>query len=557
MLYSKLFGKTIREEPKGAKMTNHKLLYKAGFIRELSSGRYLLTTLGWQVLNKIIKVIDKQMIEIGSQRVATPTLHPLKLWQATHRDEAFGESLMRVKDRKNSEFAIGATHEAVMVEFVKKFKPSFKELPIVIHQFSNKFRDEIRARGGLIRLKEFLMKDAYSFAADEKEFMKTYEDQYNAYLKIAEKLKIKVVPVQADAGALGGDYCHEFMVLNSEGEDSFVVCKQCDYAANIEKAQGILSGQNLSEKELPLEKIKAKRGLNMDQMADFYKVPLWRLLKTVIFMVKEKPIAVLIRGDIEVNEIKLANILKTSNFRIPEPEELKKIKTVRGFVSPIGLKVDLFLVDQSVLTVKNLITGANELNQDYKNFNYPRDLKTAEVVDVAVVGQMFTCPKCKKGKLDSKRAIEFGHIFKYDHFYTKALGGKFINENGKENLLWMGAFGIGIERTMGIVVEENHDDKGIIWPESVAPFKAHLISLDKDNKSANEIYQKLEKEGIEVLYDDRSDVSAGVKFADADLIGIPYRLVVSAKTGDKIEFKKRNEQKDELLSLSDLLKKLQ
>ena len=557
MYYSKLFGKTIREEPKEAFLPSHKLLYKAGFIRELTAGRYLFTNLGWRVLDKIVKIIDEKMTEIGSQRVATPTLHPIELWQKTHRDEAFGESLMRVKDRRGADFAIGATHEAVMVEFVKKFKPSFKDLPIVIHQFSLKFRDELRARGGLIRLREFLMKDAYSFAADEKQFMETYDDQYQAYLKVAQKLGLEAIPVEADAGPLGGDFCHEFMVKNEKGEDTFITCSKCGYAANVEKAEGKLENKNGEEKGLPLEEVQAKRGLNMEDMAKFYKLPTWRLLKTIIFMVKEKPVAILIRGDLEINEIKLSHLLGTSNFRLPEIAELKKLGTVRGFVSPVGLKVDRFLVDESVLTVKNLITGANRLNVDSKNFNFPRDLKNGEVADITTVKNGFICKKCNQGELKEQRAIEFGHCFKYDHFYTKALDGIFIDKDGKEKLLWMGAFGIGIDRAMGLIVEANHDERGIIWPKSVSPFDVHLIDLNKDKKQAEKVYEELKKAKIDVLYDDRDDVSAGVKFVDADLIGIPVRLVVSDKTKDKIEWKNRNSQKTELLSLEQVIKKLQ
>jgi len=557
MRYSKLFGKTLKVVPKDATLLSHKLLYQAGFIRELAAGRYMFTSLGWRTIENIIKVIDKEMMIIDSQRVSTPTLHPIKLWEVTHRDEAFGESLMRIKDRRGSEFAVGATHEAVMVEFVKKFSPTWKDLPIIIHQFSLKFRDELRARGGLIRLREFLMKDAYSFATDEEQFMKTYDDQYKSYLKIGNKLGLEVIPVEADAGALGGDFCHEFMVLNDKGEDTFVVCNKCNYAANVEKAKGKLTLKNSKEKEESLSEVKVKRGLNMEEMAKFYKVPLWRLLKTVIFFVKEEAVAILIRGDLDINEIKLAKILKTTDFRIPKVEELKKLGTVRGFVSPVGLKVSQFFVDKSVLTVKNLITGANKLNVDLKNFNFPRDLKNGQVIDIALVKDGFLCGKCGKGELKEKRAIEFGHCFKYDNFYTKALDGTYVDKNNKEKLMWMGAYGIGIDRAMALVVEAHHDEKGIIWPENIAPFKAYLICLDeKETKMADDVYQKLEEEGIEVLYDDRKDIFAGIKFADADLIGIPYRLVISSKTNGKIELKKREEDKTELLSLPDLIKRI-
>jgi prolyl-tRNA synthetase len=561
MRYSRLFGKTVREAPKEAVLASHKLLYQGGFIRDLSAGRYLLTPLGYRVFEKIVKVIDDEMKTIGGERVSTPTLHPIELWQATNRDKAFGAGLMQVKDRRGAIFAVGATAEAVMTEFVKKFKPSWKDLPFTIYQFSQKFRDELRARGGLIRVREFTMKDSYSFAADEESFMTTYWDHYHAYERIAAKLGIEVISVEADSGALGGDFCHEFIVPCDYGEDTILTC-ECGYRANRERATFFKEDLNLNEEEKPLEEVDAKRGNTMEDGVKLHGKPLWQQIKDVVFVdEKGRFILAIIRGDCDVNETKLMNLTGANELRHAEDEEIReKLGSEPGFISPVGIKdclakgTELLIVaDESLKTIKNSYGGSNKKFRDLVNVNFGRDYNPDLVGDIAEAKEGFLCSTCKKDKLKEVRGIEFGHVFKYDDFYSKAMKATFIDKDGQEKFLLMGAYGIGIERAMAIIVESHHDDKGIIWPEAVAPFDVHLVGLDREK--ADKVYGELKRNGIDVLYDDRG-VTAGVKFADADLIGIPVRLVVSAKTGDKIEYKERTSTESNLLTLKEVLKKL-
>jgi len=562
MRYSKLFGKTVREAPKDAVLASHKLLYRAGYIRDLVAGRYMFTPLGYRVIEKIMKIIDEEMKAIGGERVVTPTLHPLELWQATHRDEAFGAGLMRVKDRRGAWFAIGATAEAVMTEFVKKFKPSWKDLPIVIYQFSQKFRDELRARGGLIRVREFIMKDSYSFAADEESFMKTYWDHYHAYERIAEKLGIKVVAVEADPGALGGDFCHEFISPTPYGEDTIFTC-ECGYRANRERATFFKEDLNPGEEERLLEEVEAKRGNTMEDGVKLHEKPLWQQIKDVMFVdEKGRFILAVIRGDLDVNEIRLMNLTDAHELRHAEDEEIReKLGSEPGFISPVGIKdnlaagVELIIVaDESLKSVKNAYGGANKKYRDLVNINFGRDYQPDLVGDVAEAKAGFLCSTCKKDKLKEVRGIEFGHVFKYDDFYSKAMGATFVDKDGQEKFLLMGAYGIGIERAMAIIVEGHHDEKGIIWPKAVAPFDVHLIGLNGGR--AEKVYEELRRSGVDVLYDDREDVSAGVKFADADLIGIPVRLVVSEKTENKIEYRERDKKESDLMSLEEVINKI-
>ncbi len=574
MRYSRLFGKTVREAPKDAILPSHKLLYQGGFIRELSSGRYMFTPLGFRVMEKVMKIIDEEMQAIGGERIMVPTLQPIELWQATHRDQAFGESLMRVKDRRDAWFAIGPTAEAAVTEFVKRFKPSWKELPIVIYQFSQKFRDELRARGGLVRVREFIMKDSYSFAADEESFMKTYWDHFHAYERIAERFGLKVIPVEADSGALGGDFCHEFITPSRFGEDTIFACP-CGYRANRERATFFKENFNFDEAEEPLKEVEAKRGRTMEDGAKLHEKPMWQQIKDVVYVdEKGRFILAIIRGDLNVNEVKLMNLVGSHELKHAEDEEIRqKLGSEPGFISPVGIKDGLaagaellIAADASLKLIKNAYGGANKKDKDFVNINFGRDYRADKIGDIAEAQEGFLCSTCKKDKLEEIRGIEFGHVFKYDDFYSKAMGATFMDKDGEEKFLLMGAYGIGIERAIAIIVESHHDEKGIVWPKSVAPFQVHLIELKTKSEerkataeslklSGDEVYERLKGARVEVLYDDR-EVSAGVKFADADLIGIPVRLVVSEKTKDKVEYKERTSDKSELLTLEEIIKKL-
>ncbi len=558
MKYSQLFGKTVKSTPSEIKSTSHKLLYKGGFIRQISAGRYALLPLGFLVWQKIYQIIRKEMNLLGAMQITTPTLHPIELWKATSRDKAFGEEMLIVKDHQDATFAIGATAEGLMVELIKKFKPSYKDLPIVIYQFSEKFRDEKRPRGGLLRLREFMMKDAYSFHATEEDLLVWYDKFYKAYQKIIEKMDLKAVPVLADSGAIGGDYNHEFMVTTENGEDAIFLCNKCGYAANKEKAESVFRPFVQKERVLSKKEVEGKGIIGVAKLAKFLKIPVEKTTKTLLYQIDGEMVAVCIRGEYNVNEKKLARYLKAAHLELAGETDIEKLTGAKvGYAGPLNLLKSVRVVwDKTTEGRINFESGANKTNFHSINLNFGVDLeKPKEFVDIreAVAGEV--CFKCKKGVLLQKKAIEFGHIFKQDHFYTKAMKGHFVNADGVETPLWMGAYGIGLERAMATIVETHHDEKGILWPKSVSPFNVHLLNLCKDLKKGEQIYKSLSEAKISVLFDERS-VSAGEKFADCDLIGIPIRLVVSDKTGEKIEWKERDKKETELLSIDEVVGRL-
>lgn len=549
MKYSKLFGKTVKEAQKDMSVISHKLLYRGGFIRELSTGRYEMLPLGQRVLDKLIKMIDEEMNNIGSQRFAIPLLQPIEIWKKTNRDGVWGASLMKIKDRNDSEFALSATGEGVVTEMVKDTHPSYKELPIVIHQFIAKFRDELRPRGGLLRVREFIMKDAYSYNSSEEDFMKTYSDFYRAYSSICEKLGLEYYACIADSGALGGDYCHEFQIPCEAGEDKIVKCDSCDYAANIEKAEFLRQYVNQDQDLLPYTVVDLPSAVcTINDLVYHYNLPKECFIKNVVYKtIKGRLVIATITGNLDVNELKLSKAVGEGDLELATDNDLQSIGTKSGYVHSWGYEKYkdkiIFVVDESILKGKNLYGGYKTENTDPINVNYGRDFKADIVADIATPIEGAHCAKCTHGKIKLIKSIEFGHIFKYDHFYTKNHDCKFIDRDGKEKYLFMGAYGIGIERCIAIVVETHHDDKGIIWPEIISPYKYHLIS-DEDSNSgliANEIYEIIKED---CLWDDRDSVSMGVKFTDADLIGIPYRIVCSKRSLSKggIEVKLRNEK---------------
>jgi len=576
MRFSQLFGKTTKTLPADAKIASHKLLYKGGFIRRISTGRWAFLPLGMRVWEKVYKVIDEEMKAIGCQKVVVPTLHPIEIWQATNRDKAFGEEMLVVSDHHGATFAIGATAEGVMLELVKMFHPSYEDLPILIYQFSQKFRDDKRPRGGIMRVREFMMKDAYSFAASEKQALEVYWKFYEAYLRIAKKLDLPVIPVEADSGAIGGSLSHEFQVESPDGDQTFFVCDNCDYAANIEKAEFERVPINPQEKMEPFRIIPQPEWVcTMEDNVKHYKEPLWRYLKNVVYKDEEGRIIIAsLRGDQNVCETKLKRVLKVESLTPASEADLAKIGTKPGYVHSWGIKGVTYVGDLGLPMVRNYIGGQKEKTTDSINVNYGRDFSYKILADIAEAKDGDLCARCKKGRLRQKTGFEWGHCFKLDFVYSKPQNGYFTDKSGKQKLFWMGSYGIGIERTMACLVETHHDKKGIIWPEVVAPFQVHLINLKSqipnpksqiNSKSqfqnsknfADKIYEKLVRAGVEVLYDDREEVSAGEKFADADLIGCPVRLVVSEKTGEKIEWKKREKKEVKLFSLEELINLLQ
>lgn len=567
MHYSKLFGKTIKETPKDASLISHRLLYRAGFIRESTAGRYYLLPLGLRVQQKIQAIIKEEMDKAGAQELLTPVLHPIALWKETNRTASVGFELMKIKDRSEMEFVLGGTAEEMLVDLVRKFQISYKDLPFNLYQFSSKFRDELRARGGLLRVREFVMKDAYSFDASEEEFKKEYEKMKQVYTAIFKKIGLATHVVESDNGYIGGEYCHEFVVESAIGESKFLVNYDGSYCAHEDVAKFIPDKKNIEEEEKELKEVEAVRGTTMEDGVKLHGLPLWQQIKDVLFVdEKSRFILAIIRGDYDVNEVKLLHVIKSYQLRHATEEEIRvKIHSEPGFISPVGIKdlaekdVELIIVaDDSLSGIKNAYGGANKKHRDLLNMNMGRDFKPDMTADIALAKEGYTASD-GSGPLAAKRGIEVGNIFQLGfHYSSKMKGAEFIDRDGKKQPYYMGCYGIGLGRSLAAIVEILNDEKGIIWPESVAPFKVHMVGLDLEDsavkKKADEVYKLLEAEGTEVLFDDRINVSAGAKFADADLIGIPYRIVVSKKTGGTIEAKKRSEKETKFIGLDELIK---
>lgn len=560
--YSKLFGKTLKEAKKDMKFPSHKLLYRGGFVRELAAGRLEFLPLGFRVWSNIIKLIDEEMIKIGSQRMAIPLLQPIEFWKKTNRDQAWKGLLMTVEDSRGAEFALSATGEGVVTEMVAAEQPSYKDLPIIIHQTIAKFRDETRARGGLLRAREFEMKDAYSYHVDEEDFMKTYQDFHQAYSTICKRLQLPFYAVIADNGALGGDYSHEFQVPCETGEDQIVKCSKCEYAANVEMAKFKRLEVNKEEevKKMQIDDQKWEDAQSIQDMVDCYKRPANNMIKTVVFKRPDGGLVLgVVTGDLGVNSNKLAKAVGESALEKAEKADLDSIGAIGGAVHAWGYeeyadKVT-FVVDESIVKAKNLYGGYKTKTTDPHFVNYGRDFKHKIEADIAEPADGATCSECG-GSLQLIRTIEFGHIFKYDHFYTEHHNGFFTDKEGNKKLMYSGAYGIGIGRTIATTVEIHHDEKGIIWPKSIAPYQVHFVTLaEENNKQAEEVINEIEKLGLEVLWDER-DTTAGEKFADADLIGIPIRVVLSKRSLEAggFEVKVRSEKDSKVVSKADLLK---
>ena len=559
MRYSCLFGKTTKTTPRGAKLISHKLLYRGGFIRRSAAGYYYYLPLGWRVHQKIETVIREEMDRLGAQEMLSPTLHPIKLWQETNRSLAVGFELMTVKSRTGAEFALGGTAEEMFVDLVRKLNLSYRDLPFNIYQFSTKFRDELRSRGGLLRVREFIMKDAYSFDRNETEFKKEYQKMKKAYRSIFKRLGLDVLVAEADSGYIGGDYCHEFIYPNSVGEDKVFICDQCNYRANKDKAEFKRQAKNLDEKVEPFKIIDQPEWVKtMTDNTKHYGQPLWRYLKNVVYKDGQgKIIIASLRGDQEVNETKLKNILGAESLTPATLDDLVDLDTKAGWVRSWGHKKAIYVGDLGLKMVRNFIGGQKEKTTDSINVNYGRDFKYEILADIANAYDDAPCPRCLNGRLKSKAGIEVGHIFQLGYHYTKLMkGANFTDDDGQEKPFYMGCYGIGLGRLLATVVEAHHDDKGIIWPKIIAPFPVYLIVLNGQCSRGEEIYQRLIKTGIEVLYDDRKNISIGEKFADADLIGASVRLVISAKTGDQIEWKERSQEKTSLFHYDEVVKKI-
>ncbi len=568
MKVSQLFGRTSKTEGLDYKIPSHRLLTQAGFIRESTAGRYYLLPLGLAVHDRIISVVRKHMNAAGAQELVMPVLHPLELWKETNRTTTTGFELMKITDRRDAEFALGGTAEEMAVDLVRKFNISYKDLPFNIYQFSMKFRDEMRARGGLLRVREFVMKDAYSFGTEEQ-FKDVYQKMWDAYKAIFEELGLKVDVVAADNGYIGGEYCHEFVVESEQGESRYFIDPATGYAAHEDVAAFQVDDKNLDEEMRDMQEVDAERGTTMEDGVRLHNMPLWQQTKDVLYFdeATKRYILAIIRGDFDVNETKLMQAAGAWNLRPATAEEIcEDLHSEPGFISPINMVKKgtksghevVIVGDTSLRTVRNMYGGANKKHRDILNINIDRDYKPDIEADIGLA--QAGMKSLKGGELFERRGIEVGNIFQLGYHYSNLMhDSEYTNEQGQRQKYYMGCYGIGIGRTLAAIVETHHDDKGILWPDNIAPYTVYLAALGESEhvrQAADELYKALTSAGVLVLYDDRTDARAGEKFADADLIGIPYRIVVSERTlvSQQFEVKRRDESEAQLLSQKDVIK---
>jgi prolyl-tRNA synthetase len=558
MRFSQLLIPTLKETPADAEVISHQLLLRAGFIRKLTSGVYSYLPLGLAAIRKMEQIVREEMNRAGAQELLLPMVQPADLWKESGRWEQYGPELLRFTDRHGRESCLGPTHEEVITDLVRLNIHSYRELPLNLYQIQTKFRDEIRPRFGLMRGREFIMKDGYSFDAGEEGAEKTYRRMQEAYHRIFQRCGLAFRAVEADTGSIGGSFSHEFMVLADTGEDTIVICQACDYAANMEKAR-CREAEEAGERPepLPLTRVETPGKRKVEAVTEFLGIPADRLLKTLIYMADNKPVAVLLRGDHEVQPVKLANVLGvgTDNLRLAEDKEIFAATGVpSGYLGPMGLAIPL-VADKEITRMHNFAMGGNEKNFHCLNANLGRDFSVQTVADLRMVTNNDRCPLCGNG-LELSRGIEVGHIFKLGSKYSEALKANFLDSQGKEQPFVMGCYGIGVSRTVAAAIEQNHDKDGIIFPLPLAPFQIILLNLIPKDESVSaaceELYARLLAAGLDVLLDDR-DERPGSKFKDADLIGIPYRVMVGKSYTEKglVEIKSRADGSTTSLSLAE------
>ena len=601
MRMSKAFIPTLKEDPKDAEIISHKLLIRAGFIRKVSSGLYNILPLGTRVIEKIKNIVRKYMNQAGAQEIIMPIMTPSELWIESGRWDVYGKEMIKFQDRHERFYALGPTHEEVVTDLVRREVKSYKDLPLNLYQIGQKFRDEIRPRFGLMRAREFIMKDAYSFSRNEKEAQDEYFKMYETYKKIFDEIGLKYEIIQADTGEIGGKFSHEFVVLADSGESKLIKCSKCRYCASteispigikikdtpfvpfkilekvnfdlekykkeiepiLEKYKKEIQAENLP----PKEKVYTPSKETIEDVASFLNLSKEDTAKAMVYVVDGRPILIFLRGDYEVNEIKLKKAFKANEIRLGDENLLKELNLVKGYIGPILSKETLeklreknglIVGDISLLSKKVLCFGANKKDYHFKNLVMFRDYKLDTILDISEAqGKDWErCPECLS-KIDFYKGIEVGHIFMLGDRYSKAMNATFIDKDGKEKYIIMGCYGIGISRIMAASVEQSHDKDGIIWPISISPYQIHLICVNpKDEiqfKTSEMLYEKLKEKNYEVLYDDRSEVRAGFKFKDADLIGIPIQIIVGRKIkNNKVEVKIRKTQEKIEVDLKDI-----
>lgn len=552
MRFSRLYAPTLKEKPSDAELVSQELLQRGGFVRKIAAGVYTYLPLGWRVIRKIEEIVREEMDAIGAQELLMPIIQPAEIWKITGRWDDYGPEMMKLQDRHERAFTLGPTHEEMITTIVRDELNSYKQLPLSLYQIANKYRDEIRPRFGILRAREFIMKDAYSFHRDWQSLDETYKDFYRAYSKIVERIGLKYVVVEAATGAIGGSESHEFSVLASTGESTLLLCERCGYAASQERAEYIPEYDETEEEEKPLERVDTPDVRTIEEVSNFLGVPKEKIVKSLVFVGRQGAVMALIRGDLELNPEKLKAHLKDQTLELADPETVEKLFDVPvGFVGPVGAENVRIIGDLSVQKMKNYVVGGMKTDTHYINANHGRDFTVSEWVDLKLVEAGDRCPKCGE-PLESTKGIELGHIFKLGTKYSEAMGAYFTDQDGSKNPFIMGCYGWGISRTMGAAVEQLHDDRGIIWPLSIAPYQVvvTVVNMGDENqvKTGERIYSHLMGAGLEVLLDDRS-VSAGFKFNDADLIGIPIRVTVGKKVSQGlVEVKKRYEEHAQSIS---------
>lgn len=560
MKMSNLYLPTLKETPAEAEVPSHQLMLRAGMMRTLTAGIYTYLPLGWRVIRKVEDIVRQAMNESGAQEILMPIIHTAELWKESGRWEKFGPLMIKFQDRKGRDYCLGPTHEEVITALVRGEIRSYKDLPVNLYQIQTKVRDEIRPRFGVMRGREFIMKDAYSFDRDYEGLDRSYRAMYDAYMKAFTNCGLEVRAVEADTGAMGGSESHEFMVLAEVGEDRIAFCDSCSYAANVEKAVAGEREVSGSEEMKEMEEVHTPGQKTIEEVSEFLGVDPAKTIKSLALLADGEPVLVLVAGDDQLNEVKLANYLAANELTPVADEDFEKyFSSTPGFIGPVGLEGIRVLADLRVKDIVNGVAGANKTDYHLINVNPGRDFIVDEYLDLRIVKEGDPCPKCD-GKLEIKSGIEVGHIFKLGTKYSESMEATYLDENGKEQFIVMGCYGIGISRLVAAVIEQNHDEKGIIWPKAIAPYQVIILALGDDEevvKVTEELYQELTARGVETLLDDRKE-RPGVKFNDADLIGIPLRITVGARSlkNNTIEARVRRTGEEIQLELENTVDKI-
>ncbi len=560
MKFTQLVSKTLRSDPPEAETASHRLMLRAGMIQQVASGIYSYLPLAWRSIRKIENIIREEMDAAGGQEVMMPTLQPMEMWEHTGRRSAFGDNLFTLQDRRGRPMVLAPTHEEAVTSIVRSNVQSYRDLPVILYQIQTKFRDELRPRAGLVRVREFDMKDAYSFDADDDSLDRSYQAMAQAYRNIYRRCDLPVLMAEADSGAIGGKDSHEFILATPTGEDTVITCPGCGYTANAEKAVAGLP-EAKSESPQALQEVSTPGIKTIASLAEFLNISHEQTIKAVFYSADDEVILASVRGDLEVNEVKLKNALHATQLRLATDEEVAGAGLVAGSASAVGLQGIKRIADTSITNGANFVVGANKPDTHLTGANYPRDFEADTLTDIALAQPGQLCIQCGH-VLEATRGVEVGHIFKLGTFFSEAIGALYLDDEGEQRPIIMGCYGIGVGRLLAAAIEQNHDEKGINFPIPVAPYQVHLVGLNLSDEAvaaaADKLYAQLWEQGIETLYDDRTDQAAGVKLNDADLIGLPVRLVVSPRNlkNDVVEVKGRKDSESETVSTEELIRRL-